>query len=154
MFSRSEKFHIKQEFWTAFGQYMKPVPFANDEKNNWVNYKTGIKDVYFRMNASDNGATVSIEICHRDAAMQLLFFEQFVALKNLLHETLGEEWKWEPNTTNENNLICCIISASLPDINIYNKNHWPQFISFFKPRIIALDAFWSNAKYTFESLLY
>ena len=37
MFSKQEYSQLKKEFWTAFGLYMKPVPFAEGEKNNWIN---------------------------------------------------------------------------------------------------------------------
>ena len=52
MFSKQESSQLKKEFWTAFGLYMKPVPFAEGEKNNWVNYKTGEKHLAFRMDAT------------------------------------------------------------------------------------------------------
>ncbi len=29
---------------------------------------------------------------------------------------------------------------------------WHDLIAFFKPRIIALDAFWTDAKYSFDAL--
>ncbi|RYZ23162.1 MAG: DUF4268 domain-containing protein, partial [Chitinophagaceae bacterium] len=35
---------------------------------------------------------------------------------------------------------------------IFRREDWPELISFFKPRIVALDAFWSEAKYFFEAL--
>ena len=37
------------------------------------------------------------------------------------------------------------------NVNILNKSDWPNIISFFKQRIIALDLFWSLAKVTFEA---
>ncbi len=38
------------------------------------------------------------------------------------------------------------------DVSIFNKEDWPQLISFFKQRIIALDQFWSMAQYGFDEL--
>ncbi|TVP42967.1 MAG: DUF4268 domain-containing protein, partial [Mongoliibacter sp.] len=38
----------------------------------------------------------------------------------------------------------------LADVNVMEKDDWPAIISFLKPRIIALDAFWSNIKPAFE----
>ena len=32
MFSKQASSQLKKEFWTAFGLYMKPVPFAEGEK--------------------------------------------------------------------------------------------------------------------------
>ena len=38
------------------------------------------------------------------------------------------------------------------DVSIFNKEDWPQLISFFKQRMIALDQFWSMARYGFDEL--
>lgn len=45
MYSKAEKSKIRKDFWTAFGQYMKPVPSAEGTKVNWPNYKTGVKQI-------------------------------------------------------------------------------------------------------------
>ena len=152
MFSKIETSQLKQEFWTAFSLYMKPIPFAEGEKNNWVNYKTEVKDILFRMQANTKQAIISIEICHKEKDLQQLYFEQFVALKNLLHNTLGEEWVWSKNIIDEAGHNISSISKELENVNILNKSDWPDIISFFKQRIIALDEFWSMAKITFEEL--
>ncbi len=51
MFSKQDASKLKKEFWTAFGRYMKPVLSADGEKINWINYKTGEKDIVFKMDA-------------------------------------------------------------------------------------------------------
>jgi hypothetical protein len=73
-------------------------------------------------------------------------------LKTLLHETLGEEWDWVLHTTDEEGRTISRIYKELAPTNVFNQDNWPELISFFKPRIIALDEFWNDAKYTFESL--
>ncbi len=95
---------------------------------------------------------MAIEITHPDAGIQELFFEQFLELKNVLHSVLDEEWEWQLHTTDENGKIVSRIFKQLDGVSIFNKNDWPVLISFFKPRIIALDEFWSDAKYAFDAL--
>jgi len=153
MYTREESSRIKQEFWTTFGRYMNPVPSAEGNKVNWINYHTHIRDVYFRMNADANEATISITLEHRDAGMQELFFEQFTELKNLLHNELQEEWTWSLREQDSTGRMISRIYTTLTGASIYNKEQWPELISFFKPRMIALDAFWENARYSFEALL-
>ncbi|HSI89682.1 MAG TPA: DUF4268 domain-containing protein [Adhaeribacter sp.] len=152
MYTREQASQIRQAFWTAFGQYMAPVLSAEGLRVNWLNYKTGLKNVYFRMQADKNAASVAIEITHPDPELQELFFEQFLALKNFLHETLGEEWEWELHATDENGKTISRIYQQLAPVNVFNKEDWPALISFFKPRIIALDEFWNNAQYSFDEL--
>lgn len=152
MYSREESSIIRQEFWTAFGKYMSPVPSAEGLKINWINYHTRIRDVHFRMDAGPQSASIAITLEHRDAGIQELYFEQFLELKALLHSALEEEWTWQQHVTLPDGRIISRISKELPGVSIFNKDQWPDLISFFKPRIIALDSFWGNARYSFEEL--
>jgi len=104
------------------------------------------------MNADKKHAYIAIEIAHPDSGIQELFFEQFAELKNILHDTLNEEWNWELFTTDEYGRTISRIYKELRPVNIFNKNDWSKLISFFKPRILALDEFWSTGKYAFEAL--
>ena len=88
MFSREEASRIKQDFWTTFGQYMKPILSSEYMRVNWVNYNTGLKDVYFRMDTKRKSAVIAISMEHRDPEIQELFFEQFLELKTILHAEL------------------------------------------------------------------
>lgn len=151
MYTKEESSRIKQEFWTTFGKYMTPVPSAEGLKVNWVNYRTGVKDVYFRMEALSDRASMYISIEHNDESIRKLFFEQFVELKEMLHSTLEEEWEWEEQVS-VNNKVISRIYKELPGANVMNKDEWPDLISFFKPRMIKLDAFWENGKWSFDGL--
>jgi hypothetical protein len=152
MYSKDEASQIRQAFWTAFGQYIAPQASADGLKVNWVNYKTGIKHLYFKMEADKHSATIGIEIAHPDKGIQELFFEQFIELKTLLKSYLNEDWVWALHDAGEHGKTISRIYTTLQDVSIYNRNHWPQLISFFKPRIIALDGFWSIGQYSFEGL--
>jgi hypothetical protein len=150
MYSRSEASRIRTEFWITFGQYMKPVPNAEGRKINWPNYRTGLKNVYFRMKAEQDFASIGIEIGHKDEELQELYFMQFKELKNLLKNSLGEEWEWKLHSTNEVGQTVSKIEKVLPGVNVMEESDWPKIIAFLKPRIIALDEFWDNVKPGFE----
>ena len=152
MYSREEASRLRQEFWTAFGLYMQPILSADGEKVNWINYKTGEKGLAFRMQADNHSASIAIELTQRDAGIRQLYFEQLLELKNLLHGELGEEWTWESETMDETGRVLSRVFTERHDISVFKKDDWPALISFFKPRIVALDAFWSGARYTFERL--
>ncbi|MBS1689482.1 MAG: DUF4268 domain-containing protein [Bacteroidetes bacterium] len=152
MYTPQESSKLKQSFWTTFGQYMAPLPSAEGLKVNWVNYKTGISNISFKMDADNNTATISILLSHSDEGIQQLYFEQFLQLKRILDDTLQEEWTWEAPTANEYGKPISRIYKPLTGVNIYKKEDWPALISFFKQRLLLLDEFWSSAKYAFESL--
>ncbi len=152
MYSKEQASQLKQSFWTTFGQYISPHLSAEGLKINWVNYKTGIKHLNFRMQAENGWANIAIEITHPDAGIQELFFEQFKELNLVLTDALQEYWEWDLNIINEHGKIISRIGKQLNNVSIFNRNDWPALISFFKPRIIALDEFWSNAKHSFDDL--
>jgi hypothetical protein len=152
MYSRQEASKLKQEFWMAFGQYMQPIPSAEGERINWINYKTGEKDISFRMNADHTSASISIELKHKDPEIRQIYFEQLIQFRKLFRSTLGEEWLWEPEARDEHGRAVSTISSRQSGLNVFQKENWPALISFFKPRIIALDEFWSSVKYAFEML--
>lgn len=150
LYSKEQATQLKQAFWTAFGQYLKPQLSADGLRTNWVNYKTGIKYLYFKMEADKKSAFIAIEMSHPDADIQQLMFDQFVELKNVLNSQLEEEWDWELHTTDEYGKTVSRIIKTLPHVSIFKQEDWPALISFFKPRIIALDEFWSVAQYSFD----
>jgi hypothetical protein len=152
MYSKQEAAQRRQEFWTAFGQYMAPVFSAEGEKINWVNYKTGEKNIVFRMQADTKKAVIAIEINHKDREIQQLFFEQFIELEKLFEEAVGPDWQWQLHTTDENGKEVSRISKEQPGVSVFRQEDWPALISFFKKEMMALDEFWSNVKYSFESL--
>lgn len=152
MYSRQEASRIRKEFWTRLGQYLAPIPGAGGIKVNWLNYKTGYKGLYFRMDADQKKVSISIEMDHSDPDLRQLYFEQFLELKSFLQSSLGEEWIWQLNTVNDQGQEISRIGISEEGVNIFDENSWPIMITFLKPRIIALDEFWSIVKDHFEEL--
>lgn len=152
MYSKDEASQIRQSFWTTFGQYIAPHLSADGLKINWINYKTGVRNVFFKMNAENRSASISILINHPDTGIQELFYEQFVELKNVFNGYIDEEWAWAPLEYDHEGRLISRIYKEIKEVSIFNRNDWPALISFFKPRIIALDEFWSVAKYSFDAL--
>ena len=152
MYSKKEASQLRQEFWTAFGQYMNPILSAEGEKINWINYKTGEKNIWFRMKADNKNAAIGIELTHQDKEIQQIYFDQLVQFKNLFADTIAEEWNWQLHAIDEQGKIVSGIYIQKTGVSIYQKKDWPELISFFKLRIIALDTFWCSVKYAFENL--
>lgn len=150
MYAKDEVTKLKQEFWTTFGQYMALELSNSGLRINWVNYKTGIKHLYFKMEADGKKATIGIEISHPDRSIQELIFEQFTEFRNILTACLNEEWNWELHTTDEYGKTVTKISTSLFGVSIFKREDWPKLIEFLKPRLIALDNFWTDARDSFD----
>lgn len=150
MYSKQEASLLRKNFWTCFGQYMKPVLNAEGESINWLNYKTGIKYIFFRMDADNKQASIYIELTHPDKIQREQCYNQFLQLKPMLNEIIKKEWQWQEENIDEHGKPLSRIGTALNSVNIFNRTDWPAIISFLKSRIIALDEFWSLIKYSFE----
>lgn len=150
MYKREEAKKLKEEFWTTFGQYMSVVLSSDYERVNWVNYKTGVKHLYFRMDVTNKTAHIAIEITHPDEGIRQLMYAQFEELKHILNDIVQEEWEWDELYYDAYERPIARIGLSLGKVSVFNKDNWPSLISFFKPRMIALDEFWSLVKDKFD----
>ncbi len=131
---------------------MKPVLSADGEAISWLNYKTGKKSIHFRMDVDSRRAVIAVVIDDPDAGMRQLSFDRFVQLSRIFEETLEEDnWDWKQDDIDEHGRSISTIRKQLSDVNIFRSEDWPAIISFLKPRIIALDAFWSMVRYEFPA---
>ncbi len=152
MYSRQEASLLNQQFWTSFGSYMSPILSAEGEKINWVNYKTGIKNIRFTMSADTRSAKIAIALSHKDPVLQQLYFEKFIQLKKIFETRTGEEWQWTTLVADEHGKTISEIYQVCKPVNVLNKQDWPSIISFLKEKLVALDDFWCEYKYAFEDL--
>jgi len=153
MYTKEEISRQKQAFWTAFGRYMQPALSADGEQVSWINYKTGVSGIQFKMDVDRSQAEIAIVLLHSNPELQQMHYSHFVQLRGMLNSTLGEEdWNWQAAAPDAHGKIVSTISKVLPGVNIHRQEDWGAIISFLKPRIIALDEFWSMAKYGFEAL--
>lgn len=150
MYTREQASLIRQQFWTTFGKYMSPILSAEGEKVNWINYKTGIPQLFFRMDADKNTASIGIQVMQKDPVLAKKVYEQLQMLRPFLHEALGEDWNWEADMVNDFGQPLSKISTTLSPVNIFKESDWPLIISFLKPRLMALDHFWVNHKMIVE----
>ena len=150
MYSKAEVSLISQKFWTSFGIYMSPAPSASLEKVNWINYKTGIKGIVFKLNADNNAATVTVEIFLKDTMLQHQYFHTFTNFARAFKNLAGKEWLFNQNCYIENKGEVSTIMVELKNVNIFRQEDWPTIISFLKHYLIGLDAFWAVYKPAFE----
>ncbi len=150
MFSKEETFQIRKKFWVSFGQYMKLQMAANGEKINWINYKTGIKDLYFKTDVDNKSARIAIEITKKDIDIQELIFEQFEEFQLLFHSHMEQEWIWYKSFYDESGKQISKIEIRLEGVSVFREETWPEIISFLKNNLMKLDEFWEDIKDSFE----
>lgn len=154
MYTKQEISRQKQAFWTAFGKYMKPILSADGEVTSWSNYKTRMPGISFKLDADHKTASVMVEISATDAALQQRLYQHLQGQRTLLEEALGGEgWHWQPRAMDEYGRPVSRVRRELQHVSVMRTEDWPAIISFFKPRIIGLDEYWSMARFSFQALL-
>lgn len=149
MYSKQEAALLKEEFWTSLGKYLAPIPSANNERINWINYKTAVKTIRFKMSVDKAQAFMIVEMNpDEDIQKQELMLNQFKRLKEQLNEAGAAKWNFD----HVDNKGTVRIYQSLSDINIFNKEDWPGLISFFKTGIILFDRCWNENREIFQML--
>jgi hypothetical protein len=153
MYSRREISQTKEAFWTAFGRYMVPVSSAEGEHINWINYKTGIAGVQFKMDADGSNAIIALSFVHKNVEQQHRFYDKLLELRAIFEARAGNDWDWQAVQHDSSGKIFSGVAKTLSGYKVLNQQDWPELITFFKQNIISLDEFWSVAKYGFEELL-
>src|SRR5690606_30223921 len=126
--------------------YMKLQKSSEGLSVNWINYKTGIKDLYFKTDVDNKSARISIEMTHTDLSMQELMFEQFEEFRSLFESYFEEEWIWSKAEYDESGRIKSFISLKLEGVSIFRESDWNKIIVFLKTNLVKLDEFWDDVK--------
>ena len=148
MYSPHYESAMREKFWSSFGRYVSPVTSASGEKINWVNYKTGIKNIQFKMTAGKSEAVINIEITGEAQKINKLFI-LFLSFKLGFEKGFERKWKWIPEKVQVDGKVIACIFCSLEEASIFNKEDWPTLITFFKTSMITLDEFWVTHKEIF-----
>lgn len=139
-------------FWTAYGQYMSRHRPARGSKTKWLNYLTGIKDLYFRQHADEDGIMVSIDIQHRDPSLREVFYDQWWELETLLHSSTETVWVWDREYRLPTGEVISRIYVERRGLNLYDVAQWPVIFKFFERYMVPLDRIWENAYDIFKDL--
>jgi hypothetical protein len=152
MYPKEENKTKRVAFWTAYGKHMERHRSLRGPKVSWLNYKTGIKHIYFRQDADERCARVSIDIQHNDPSLREVFYDQFWELETLLHQTSGAVWTWNRHHFLESGQEISRISIELKGVNMFEPADWPKIFKFLENHMLSLDEIWVNAVDIFKDL--
>ena len=152
MYGKEEAYELRKLFWTSFGKFMKRHKSADFSKVNWMNYKTGAKDLYFRLEADKRTAKICVDLQMEDAGIREIYYAQFKEVQGVFHDLTGIEWDWNENFTNEYNVTLSRLSISIDKVNMYNKDNWQTIFEFYEKYLIGMDEFWVEFKDLFKQL--
>ena len=143
MLTKDEKKGLRIEFWTQLEAQLDKDRNPHGSKVQWLNYNTGVKHLYFRMEADENGARLCIDIQFPDAGIRNLYYEQFEELKNKLSETY-KDLTWTKDFEHSNGKTIHRISVEKDGCHIFERSDWDKMQLFLKINFKKLDEFWDE----------
>lgn len=151
MYSKEESAKIRSAFWTTFGKYMHPVPSASGQAVNWINYKTGVKKIRFQLEVENNQAGVSVVLMESNPELIEKMFDVLKMMKEDMNKNQSTEWLVDQKYWKGDKCYKRIFIYH-QNVNMYNKQQWPEIISFLKTSMIQLDNAWINYQPVLEML--
>ena len=124
----------------------------SNKKINWLNYQSNVKNILIRLDTNKQMAAVIIDIQHKDEEVRYLFYEQFIELKTVFNSICGDHWQWIKESKNEAGNDCSRITATISNVNIFEKSSWPKIFNFYEKNLINLDSFWNEFSDLFKAL--
>lgn len=137
MFSKEESKEIRQQFWIFFG---KRYP------RKWLLYNTGIKDFSLKFDFDTKKAIVALESATNDEIDRAYYFDKLMNLRNLLLEEVSPELIFEEAYLHPSGKMVSRCYLSLQNVNIHNKNTWPDVFEFFNIYMNKMEKFFLEYK--------
>lgn len=152
MLNKEELRELRSTFWTEFEEFNKKKRNAGNRKLAWSQYKSGIKDIYFRLDFDTKEACFSIDLQMRDPGIRELVWEQFMETEKLLLNHVGPELEKLPNLLTKEGIYIHRMKWSLSNVSIMNESDYPKAIRFLSKKIQGLDEFWFEFSDLFVAL--
>ena len=121
------------------------------EKIRWVNYRTGLNSVRFKIEANKKSSSICIDIISSDEGVREVFFEQFEEFKILLSKKM-DTLNWEKKYRIDSGVYISRIYTELIGPSINKESEWGDIYRFFEKNLIALHDFWEISHEIFRDL--
>lgn len=151
MFSRDEAKAINERFYTLFGTYMRRHEPQAEGARQWLNYRTGVKGIFFRVEATSKEAIASIDLQQGDDGVRQIFFDQFLEFQKALESNTGP-MIWEQEYTLSSGRTISRIYQKQAGVSLYREDDWHQIFPFFEKYLLAFDSFWADFREGFIEL--
>lgn len=153
MLSKEEIKQRKQAFWNALKESMAQNKTADKKRNNWMNYRTGVKNMRINFFADENEAAVNLDFEHKDSGIRELQIEQLEECRKVLENTFAPMiLEWHLHFVRENGKVISRVRTTPLPSNILNEAEWPKTIDYLKEGMLKMDAFWCDFGAIFEDL--
>jgi hypothetical protein len=151
MFTRDEAKAWNERFYTLFGTYMRRHEPQAEGARQWLNYRTGVKGIFFRVEATGKEAIASIDLQQADEGVRKLLFDQFLKFRKALENHTGP-LLWEEEYSLSSGRTISRIYQKQEEVSLFRQDDWHQIFPFFEKYLLGFDAFWADFREGFIEL--
>lgn len=140
MYSKEEikKLHI--DFWELFKKRCAVHPDLEHKKKNFMLHRTKIRGVAFRFDVDRKNATVMLELHHKNEDTRIKAYEIVERYKAIMESGFENGLIWEYFFQREDSgQEVCRIYKQLKNVDIHNRNQWPDIYNFFIENMLRLE---------------
>jgi hypothetical protein len=145
MLSKLEKNKLNSSFWNSFGDYMSKTRSSVGYRINWLNYPSGVKSIFIRLEVNSKGASLCFDIQSKDAGIRAILWEQMTELKAVMEDQTGEAEWLETFYLTGGQEISRIRWQHL-SLNLYKTEDHTAIFDYLKDRLIRFDNFYQEYK--------
>jgi len=144
MYKKEDAKKIRLEFWDRFENYSALRRRQKGKPARWILNKTGIHQLKLKFEFDQVHASVGIDIETRNTDRRLELFSRLEELKPVLEKTIGKEMIWELDYILPTGKSISRICLERDDVNIYDKQSWPEVFSFFYKHMMKIEGFFED----------
>ena len=146
MYSKEESKKLKKEFWTKFGGFSQRKRLSLGLEKKWISHYTGINCLSLKFDFEKNKALVGIEISDGNRIHQEKSYGKLLQLKYILDNTFNEPPEWDTNYQLQDGKTVIKIYHVLDNVNVHNKECWPEVFKFYFDMMIKYESFYTEYK--------
>lgn len=146
MLSKEERKERNAAFWEGFRKEMRNIKSSNGKGINWINYPTGVNDVYVRLHTDSKITRLSFDIQPKDDGIRSILWEQMTELKIVMEESTGPADNWNEFDHVFAGRTVSRITWETSDYNFYQPEDWDDIKAFLRERLVAFDSFYQEFK--------
>lgn len=144
MLSKEERKAHNTEFWREIKRQFNRIPNAEGKFIQWLNYPTGVKDIFVRFKVDNKRSVISIDIQSKDEGIRDLIWEQFQELRKVFEGNVSLPPIWDKAATNDAGKSIYQIRWELENVSLYNPENEKEIMHFFKEVMVGFDSFYSE----------
>lgn len=146
MYKKEEKKNTRIEFWDEFQKFSAPKRRRLGKPKTWAMQFTGVKGLDLKFHLDRKLASVGIDVVSKSLESKVAYWNKLLGLKVLLNELFEQEVVWDDMFTLDSGKDIIRIAVYKHEVNIMNKECWPEVYKFFFENMIKFEDFLEEYK--------